>query len=384
MTMSLLSAKKKKEEKAKVPFALIPTESQDLQNGADDDGLETEMRGLLSSLFLSPKYSDLTIVCGNETFSAHRNIVCPRSNYFARACDGNFKEALSREIELPDREPVLVKKTLEFLYTGDYTHEGRELISYAAGEPAAANNDKATTPSSPEGGLEPSNNGTSATAASAGDSQLKTTTNSKPSLFGSPALSLSCFHVLMYAEADYFQVDRLKAMAKKKFRASFMDKPDRKSFQVAVMEVYRSTAEYDRGLKDVVIALTRSNLVILRGGIFPVLADDLLRSVPEFAVDLCIATLGKYVDSQIQNPRQPSSSSVVPKFDFNNPGFATASTTPTTTSSSSNSSSSSTGLFGTTGVNSGRGTSTANQFMFSNINSGRGTGATSAFGTGPP
>ena len=49
MTMSLLSAKKKKEEKAKaVPFALIPSESQDLQNGADDDGLETEMRGLLS------------------------------------------------------------------------------------------------------------------------------------------------------------------------------------------------------------------------------------------------------------------------------------------------------------------------------------------------
>jgi hypothetical protein len=40
----------KKEEKAKAvaPFALISTESQDLQNAADHDDLETEMRGLLS------------------------------------------------------------------------------------------------------------------------------------------------------------------------------------------------------------------------------------------------------------------------------------------------------------------------------------------------
>jgi hypothetical protein len=191
----------------------------------------------------------------------------------------------------------------------------------------------------------------------------------------------------MYAEADYFQIDRLKTMAKKKFRGSFMDKPDRASFRAAVVEVYRSTAEHDRGLKDVVIALTKSNLTILRGGIFPVLDDGLLRSVPEFAIDLCIATLGKYVDSQIQNPRQSSSSSssssstIHPKFDFNDTGFATTSTTTTATNSGS---STTPGLFGTINTNGGHGTSTSNQFsLFSSSNSGRGTGTPSAFGAGP-
>ena len=164
-----------------------------------------------------------------------------------------------------------------------------------------------------------------------------------------------------------------------------MDKPDRASFRAAVVEVYRSTAEHDRGLKDVVIALTNSNLTILRGGIFPVLDDGLLRSVPEFAIDLCIATLGKYVDSQIQNPRQSSSSSssssstIHPKFEFNDTGFAT---TSTTTSATTNSGSSTTpGLFGTINTNGGRGTSTSNQFsLFNSSNSGRGTGTPSGFG----
>ncbi|KAN0074894.1 BTB/POZ fold [Elaphomyces granulatus] len=261
-------------------FSPIPSESQGLRSAVDE-----EMQSLLSSLYLNPKYSDLTIICGTEAFSAHRNIVCSRSAYFARACDGEFKEASSREIKLPDREPVLVKKTLEFLYTGDYTPEGYEFMSYTTSEAGTK-----TPPSEPQDGL-PAN------GPSPDGSQPRMN-----KLFGEQALSLSCFHVLMYVEADYFQVDRLKALAKEKFCASFMDKPDRKSFQAAVVEVYRSTPEYDRGLKDVVIASTRNNLATLRNWWYPVLNNDLLRSVPEFAVDLCIATLDKYVEDQ--NPQQ--------------------------------------------------------------------------------
>jgi hypothetical protein len=152
-------------------------------------------------------------------------------------------------------------------------------MSYAATKAA---------PSEPEGGL-PSN------GPSVDSSQQKT---KKP--FGRLALSLSCFHVLVYAEADYFKINNLKSMAKEKFRASFMDKPDRISFQAAVAEVYRSIPEYDRGLKDVVIVSTMNNLATLRHGWFPVLTNDLLNCVPEFAIDLCIAALDKYVE----NPKQ--------------------------------------------------------------------------------
>ncbi len=37
------------------------------------------------------KYSDLTVCCGLEVFKVHRAIVCPRSKFFAAACDGGFQ-----------------------------------------------------------------------------------------------------------------------------------------------------------------------------------------------------------------------------------------------------------------------------------------------------
>ena len=45
----------------------------------------------LSSIFKSEKYSDLIIRCGDRVFKVHRAIVCPRSHFFAAACDGPFQ-----------------------------------------------------------------------------------------------------------------------------------------------------------------------------------------------------------------------------------------------------------------------------------------------------
>jgi len=115
------------------------------------------------------------------------------------------------------------------------------------------------------------------------------------------ARAKSYLHVLMYAQADYFQIDRLRARAKKHFRASFLDQLDRESFQAIVVEIYRLANEFDRGLRDMVVELTIDNLATLRGGISPVLDNDLLKIVPDFAVDLCIATLDKFSINQTQS-----------------------------------------------------------------------------------
>ncbi|KAF4439482.1 hypothetical protein F53441_12589 [Fusarium austroafricanum] len=75
----------------------------------------------LSNILCSEKFSDMTIICGEREFKAHRAIVCTQSSFFDKAMSGNFKEAASRSVELPDDDPDVVEGFLEFLYTGTYS-----------------------------------------------------------------------------------------------------------------------------------------------------------------------------------------------------------------------------------------------------------------------
>ncbi|KAI9885868.1 MAG: COP9 signalosome (CSN) subunit [Watsoniomyces obsoletus] len=63
----------------------------------------------------------ITIVCGREQrlFAAHEDVLC-HSPFFAAACRGQFQEAHTRRIDLPDEEPEIFSSVLEYLYKGDY------------------------------------------------------------------------------------------------------------------------------------------------------------------------------------------------------------------------------------------------------------------------
>ncbi|PYI07400.1 hypothetical protein BO78DRAFT_282698, partial [Aspergillus sclerotiicarbonarius CBS 121057] len=213
-------------------------------------------------LFLSTKWSDLTIVCGDKTFPAHRCVVCPQSSYFARACDGNFKESCGN-IEIKDVKPILVEKTLQFLYTGDYTM-------------------KSDMPSSTEKFGQPS------PLASPASQSLSASFQTQTADF-CPAR----FHVGMYAQGTYFQVDALKAKAKEHFARAFLEGPV--TIAATVAEVYRSTVASDRGLRDVVIEKIMKFLPLLTAGPVPFIGVHILKQVPEFAVDLCLASLANNV-----------------------------------------------------------------------------------------
>ena len=44
-----------------------------------------------ASLFNNDLYHDIVVQCEEEKWYAHRAIVCPRSGFFSKACNGKFK-----------------------------------------------------------------------------------------------------------------------------------------------------------------------------------------------------------------------------------------------------------------------------------------------------
>lgn len=63
----------------------------------------------------------ITITVGREQrlFAAHEDVLS-LSPFFAAACRGQFLEAYSKRIDLPDEEPETISSVLEYLYKGDY------------------------------------------------------------------------------------------------------------------------------------------------------------------------------------------------------------------------------------------------------------------------
>ncbi|KAF5128548.1 hypothetical protein MHUMG1_10587 [Metarhizium humberi] len=63
----------------------------------------------------------VTLTVGREgrLFAAHEDVL-RQSPFFDAACRGNFPDAQSRRISLPDEEPEVFSAILEYLYKGDY------------------------------------------------------------------------------------------------------------------------------------------------------------------------------------------------------------------------------------------------------------------------
>jgi hypothetical protein len=63
----------------------------------------------------------VTLTVGREgrIFAAHEDVLC-QSPFFTRACQGQYLDAQSKRISLPDEEPEVFSAVLEYLYKGDY------------------------------------------------------------------------------------------------------------------------------------------------------------------------------------------------------------------------------------------------------------------------
>jgi hypothetical protein len=166
---------------------------------------------------------------------------------------------------LPDDEPWLIKKMLEYLYTLDYQVD-----------------DICVEKGSEDAGADPNGDGDDgADGPIAG-------------VFSDPLI----FHIAIYALADRLHIQGLKNRSKEYVETELSHRLDEESFPLAITEIYTSTPEHDRGLRDIVIKVTLDNLVAFRKGDGrrpPILQDGHLKQLPQFSYDLAIAMMDKCV-----------------------------------------------------------------------------------------
>jgi hypothetical protein len=98
----------------------------------------------------------------------------------------------------------------------------------------------------------------------------------------------------VFGEPDYFMISSLKDKAREQFCTSFTDCSERDLFAEVIKELYSERANYQE-LKTLAIDGVVNNLPSLRNGFITAIYSELLKAVPNFAVDLCLATMDKYV-----------------------------------------------------------------------------------------
>ncbi|CEJ55322.1 hypothetical protein PMG11_01586 [Penicillium brasilianum] len=270
------------------------------------------------NLHLGDEYSDLTIICGDTEFKAHKLVVCSQSAYFQRAFYGSFKEAYE-PIRFPDKEPELMEKFLEYLYTGDYTlekevpgndTEGRSAVGGTNPghhlEPSSSNDmesiQPSSTPSEPVVQVDRSSfisygtliqqdmSASSIPMSQEGENNPRTSESSVTSVLNNPPY----FHARMYAEGDYFLVEKLKTRAQEYFAPAFqrsLEKQNlrKEALEQTVEEVYSNRTRYDE-LRSLTGPLIVKMLRVFSAEHKPFLRD-VMRSTPDFKFDLGMAFL---------------------------------------------------------------------------------------------
>ena len=94
------------------------TISFDPADSAAAENFNTSAVPHLKSLFEDKVFADVTILCGDESFDAHKAILASQSPVLRKMFEVEMKEKHSNVIEIVDLDPSVVSDLLSFLYTG--------------------------------------------------------------------------------------------------------------------------------------------------------------------------------------------------------------------------------------------------------------------------
>lgn len=258
----------------------------------------------LSTLHLGGKYSDLTVKCNSREYNVHRAILCSRSGFFDGACSNQFREAQTGLIDLSEEDEEAVEHMIHYFYHLDYLvgedeeepaspvfrHRAQEalrqrpqkldlshIVDPLFAQAAAC---APPTPVTPTEGVDPLSR--TRHDSSVDRSPRATSPKGKTGLRGAGAGSASnsgseceseededceyetdesnlLTHTRVYALAEKYDIPALKDLAKSKFEMAMACYYDSPEFADAIEEVYCSTIDNDRGLRDVVLQAFRSH-----------------------------------------------------------------------------------------------------------------------------
>lgn len=262
----------------------------------------------LSSLHLGGKYSDLTVLCKSRQWAVHRAIVCSRSGFFDGACSNDFREAKTGVVDLSEDDEEAVGHMIHYFYHLDYLNPNAEtetpsevfrhrqlanerrlpikkldlsaiedpLFVQAAAAAHAHAPPTSDTPmaSPPPAGRQEAGSyfDTNASVQSKARAKAANSQRYASSSSGSDADSGSeeeeeyetdesnlLAHTRVYALAEKYDIPALKDLARSKFEMAMACYYDSPEFADAIDEVYSSTVDNDRGLRDIVLQAFRSH-----------------------------------------------------------------------------------------------------------------------------
>ncbi|KAF2464243.1 uncharacterized protein BDR25DRAFT_242779, partial [Lindgomyces ingoldianus] len=220
------------------------------------------------------QYSDLTVTCGSDTFLVHKAFVCHSSTFFQKACQFPGKEAENDHVQLHDEDPDMARRMITFFYLGDYDPTSCFNITNLTKVPKGCGiatydtviHNRYLRHDQPANKSIHDNSGCACISPDPCRNAQQDIVRPKwAPMDAVPWLrefylthiaqvtNPLLIHASMYAMADRYGIPKLTAWSKKKFADTIHDHWDSKDFIDAVVHIYDSTPDTDRGLRDEVV-----------------------------------------------------------------------------------------------------------------------------------
>ncbi|KAK5123682.1 hypothetical protein LTR85_002318 [Meristemomyces frigidus] len=277
----------------------------------------SDLLNALSALYVGGKYSDLTVTCNYRQWAVHRAIICSRSGFFDGACSNAFAEAASRTIDLSEDDEDAVEQMIYFFYHLDYLNQPEQpratVFRHRAWSDARRRLPKKLdlsqchdplleaagvyAPKSPVSSVSSPTDSRKFDFPDKGPRPpLKTRAKTPPLIMddGSDYESYDeeedvpedeahlLLHTRVYALAEKYDIPALKAVARSKFEMAMACNYDSPELPEAIEEVYCSTLDNDRGLRDIVLNLFKCHTQLVHTpDIFTV-----IKETPTLAMEL--------------------------------------------------------------------------------------------------